>query len=84
MLILLHTEPSERFVLLLFVCTFLLNTHKILFCVKPVLSTTADCITCVCDVLGILGGADSSACDPSKMLEEIRTKKEQLKFMKNL
>merc|ERR1712156_437498 len=59
------------------------ETHEILVCVETVLSTTADCITCVCDVLGILGGADSSACDPAKMLEDIRAKKSQLEFLKN-
>ena len=59
------------------------ETHEILVCVETVLETTADCVTCICDVLGILGGADSSACDPSKMLEEIRLKKSQLEFVKN-
>merc|ERR1712193_225829 len=59
------------------------ETHEILVCVETVLSTTADCITCICDVLGILGGADSSACDPAKMLEDIRAKKSQLEFLKN-
>merc|ERR1712018_231759 len=59
------------------------ETHEILVCVETVLTTTADCITCVCDVLGILGGADSSACDPAKMLEDIHAKKSQLEFLKN-
>merc|ERR1739846_37047 len=59
------------------------ETHEILVCVETVLETIADCVTCICDVLGILGGADSSACDPSKMLEEIRIKKSQLQFVKN-
>merc|ERR1711973_456176 len=51
------------------------DTHEILVCVETVLETSADCIVCICDVLGILGGADSSACDPTKIFEEIRAKK---------
>merc|ERR1712038_1220087 len=51
------------------------DPHEILVCVGTVLETSADCLVCVCDVLGILGGADSSACDPAKIFEEIRAQK---------
>merc|ERR1712088_449847 len=59
------------------------DTHEILVCVETVLETSADCLVCVCDVLGILGGADAAACDPAKMLEDIRAEKSQLEFLKN-
>jgi len=45
------------------------DTHEILVCVETVLETSADCLVCVCDVLGILGGVDASACDPAKLKE---------------
>merc|ERR1712241_1562522 len=50
------------------------DTHEILVCVETVLETSADCLVCVCDVLGILGGADASACDPSKLNELKQTR----------
>merc|ERR1740122_791970 len=51
------------------------STHEILECVETVLVTSSDCLVCVCDVLGILGGADSSVCDPAKIAEHYRAKK---------
>merc|ERR1712071_291687 len=51
------------------------STHEILECVETVLVTSSDCLVCVCDVLGILGGADSSVCDPAKIVEHYRAKK---------
>ena len=50
------------------------DTNEIIACVESILATLADCIVCVCDILGILGGADSSACDPAKIME-LRHKK---------
>ena len=50
-------------------------THEILECVETVLVTSSNCLVCVCDVLGILGGADSSVCDPAKIVEHYRAKK---------
>merc|ERR1719273_1093908 len=50
------------------------DTHEILVCVETVLETSADCLVCVCDVLGILGGADASACDPAKLKELKQTR----------
>merc|ERR1711997_1449377 len=48
-------------------------------CYNDVLSAIEDCtidgqdtheiLVCVCDVLGILGGVDASACDPAKLKE---------------
>ena len=43
------------------------DTDAILKCVESVLESSADCLVCVCDILGILGGADASACDPAKI-----------------
>ena len=51
------------------------STHEILECVETVLVTSSECLVCVCDVLGILGGADSSVCDPAKIVEHYRAKK---------
>merc|ERR1739844_759083 len=59
------------------------STHEILECVETVLVTSSDCLVCVCDVLGILGGADSSVCDPAKIVEHYRAKNCCKLFMKN-
>ena len=51
------------------------STHEILECVETVLVTSSNCLLCVYDVLGILGGADSSVCDPAKIVEHYHAKK---------
>merc|ERR1712038_2020460 len=45
------------------------DVNEILACVESVLATSADCIVCICDIIAILGGADSSACDPAKIVQ---------------
>lgn len=41
------------------------DTNEIMACVESILASSADCIVCICDILGILGGADVSACNPA-------------------
>ncbi len=51
------------------------DTNEIMACVESIIATSADCLVCICDVLGIIGGADISACDPAKIEEARRSKK---------
>jgi len=49
------------------------DTNEILVCVETILATSADCLVCICDIIGIIGGVDSASCDPAK-IQEIRMK----------
>ena len=41
------------------------DQHALLKCIEDALITTADCIECICEILGTLVGADIAPCQPT-------------------
>ena len=42
------------------------NQHDLYECIEDALIATADCIECICEILGVLVGVDIAPCQPTE------------------